>query len=93
VKVLLSGLRHTIYHSNASAFIKSYNSYSLDIFKDLFNSYKQNVIFAKKACHCNKIFQIKTRVILALNHFIPRCAYYNPYFAFRRTGTHPPYFA
>ena len=93
MNALLFGLKNTIYHSNASNFIKNHNRYSLDIFKDLFNSYKQNILFAKKACHCNKIFKIKTRVILALNHFIPRCAYYNPYFAFRRTGTHPPFFS
>jgi len=54
---------------------------------------KRVKLLIKKACHCNKIFLRKTKLILALNHFIPRCAYYNPYFAFRRTGTHPPYFA
>ncbi|MBS4068618.1 MAG: hypothetical protein KGZ62_08460 [Sulfurimonas sp.] len=43
-----------------------------------------------KPCHCNKIFKIKTRLIILLNHFIPRCPYYTTYFAFRRTGVHPP---
>jgi hypothetical protein len=54
---------------------------------------KLKLVVKKKACHCNKIFLRKTKLILALNHFIPRCAYYNPYFAFRRTGTHPPFFS
>ena len=45
----------------------------------------------KKACHCNKIFLRKTKLILSLNHFIPRCPYYCTYFAFRRTGIHPPF--
>jgi hypothetical protein len=26
-----------------------------------------------------------------LNHYIPRCPYYTTYFAFRRTGVHPPF--
>ena len=75
--------------------------HSLDRFKSLslfvkehFNSLvyvKMLKLVVKKACHCNKIFLRKTKLILALNHFIPRCAYYNPYFAFRRTGTHPPF--
>ncbi len=43
-----------------------------------------------KPCHCNKIFKLKTRLILLLNHFIPRCPYYTTCFAFRRTGVHPP---
>jgi len=53
----------------------------------------KDLLFNKKPCHCNKIFLCKTRLILLLNHFIPRCAYYNPYFAFRRTGTHPPFYS
>jgi len=51
------------------------------------------VMLARKACHCNKIFLRRTKLILALNHFIPRCPYYNTYFAFRRTGVHPPIFS
>ncbi|MFA6195173.1 MAG: hypothetical protein WC656_00855 [Sulfurimonas sp.] len=43
-----------------------------------------------KPCHCNSFFKIKTRIILLINHFIPRCAFYTKYFAFRRTGVHPP---
>lgn len=44
-----------------------------------------------KSCHCNKFFKHKTRLILLLNHYIPRCPYYTTYFAFRRTGVHPPF--
>ena len=44
-------------------------------------------------CHCNCFFKRKARLVLLLNHFIPRCPYYNTYFAFRRTGVHPPLFS
>ena len=49
--------------------------------------------FLKKIpiCYCNKIFLKRAKLILALNHFICRCSYYNPYFAFRRSGIHPPF--
>ncbi len=49
------------------------------------------LIIQQKKCHCNAIFKRKTRLILLLNHFIPRCPYYCTYFAFRRTGVHPPF--
>ena len=45
-----------------------------------------------KPCHCNCFFKLKTKVILSYNNYIPRCPYYTTYFAFRRTGTHPPQF-
>lgn len=44
-----------------------------------------------KACHCNCFFKKRIRLILSFNHFIPRCTYYNKYFAFRRSGSHPPF--
>lgn len=44
-----------------------------------------------KPCHCNFFYRLKTILILKINHFIPRCPYYTTYFAFRRTGVHPPY--
>jgi hypothetical protein len=31
--------------------------------------------------------------VLLLNHFIPRCPYYTTFYAFRRTGVHPPLFS
>lgn len=43
-----------------------------------------------KPCYCNIFFALKTRLSLLINHFIPRCPYYTTYFAFRRTGVHPP---
>jgi hypothetical protein len=43
-----------------------------------------------KPCHCNCFFKIRIRLILLLNHFIPRCPYYTVCFAFRRSGVHPP---
>ncbi|RUM62199.1 MAG: hypothetical protein DSZ03_07295 [Sulfurimonas sp.] len=43
-------------------------------------------------CYCNGFYELKTRLALLLNLFIPRCPYYTTYFAFRRTGVHPPLF-
>ena len=43
-----------------------------------------------KPCHCNCYYKLRTRIILKINHFIPRCPYYTTWFAFRRTGVHPP---
>ncbi len=47
---------------------------------------------SQKPCHCNYFYKLKTILMLKINHFIPRCPYYTTYFAFRRTGVHPPYF-
>ena len=43
-----------------------------------------------KPCHCDCVFQLKTKLIVSLFTFIPRCPYYCTFFAFRRTGVHPP---
>ncbi|RXK13642.1 hypothetical protein CP965_05780 [Halarcobacter mediterraneus] len=43
-----------------------------------------------KPCHCDCFFKSKTRLAVALFKFIPRCPYYCKFFAFRRTGVHPP---
>jgi hypothetical protein len=51
----------------------------------------QPILQSAKPCYCNKIFKVRIRLILLLNHFIPRCVYYTVCFAFRRTGVHPPY--
>jgi hypothetical protein len=45
-----------------------------------------------KPCYCNILFKLKTRLSLLLNIFIPRCPFYCKYFAFRRSGVHPPLF-
>ncbi len=71
-----------IINSAVANFLHSY-SVAIELFKKV----------VKKACHCNKIFLRKTRLILMLNHFIPRCPYYCTYFAFRRSGIHPPKFS
>jgi len=47
-------------------------------------------ILQQRVCLCNCFYKRKARLVLLLNHFIPRCPYYNTYFAFRRTGVHPP---
>ncbi|MDD3007808.1 MAG: hypothetical protein RBR70_10795 [Arcobacter sp.] len=46
----------------------------------------------KKPCHCDCVFKRRTALVVALFKFIPRCPYYTTYFAFRRTGVHPPIF-
>ncbi len=48
-------------------------------------------LLEQKPCLCNCFYKRKARLVLLLNHFIPRCPYYNTYFAFRRTGVHPPF--
>ncbi|WP_324170719.1 hypothetical protein [Sulfurimonas sp.] len=47
--------------------------------------------FNSKPCQCNCYYKLKTKVTLLINHFIPRCPFYTVYFAFRRTGVHPPF--
>lgn len=49
-------------------------------------------IIQQKTSNCNCAHRLKAVLSLKLNHFIPRCPYYTTYFAFRRTGVHPPYF-
>ncbi len=47
-------------------------------------------ILNEKPCYCNGFYKLKTKLILLYNIYIPRCSYYTTYFAFRRTGIHPP---
>ncbi|GIT98966.1 hypothetical protein TSL1_17870 [Sulfurovum sp. TSL1] len=61
------------------------------IFSSLFVAGVYSPLAPIKACHCNCFFKLKTRMTLLLNHYIPRCPFYCTYFAFRRTGVHPPF--
>ena len=45
----------------------------------------------KKPCHCDCVFRLRSKLSLKINHFVPRCPFYTTYFAFRRTGVHPPF--
>ena len=56
----------------------------------LFLTFPSSVV-ATKSCHCNGFFRLKTKLALRLHHYIPRCPYYTTFYAFRRTGVHPPY--
>ena len=47
-------------------------------------------LLSAKPCHCDCFFKRKTALAVKLFKFIPRCPYYTTYFAFRRTGVHPP---
>jgi hypothetical protein len=49
-----------------------------------------NSLVNSKPCHCDCFFKRKTALAVRLFRFIPRCPYYTTYFAFRRTGVHPP---
>ena len=60
------------------------------LFLQLFNAVTDSPLVTVKACHCNCYFKLKTKLALLLNHYIPRCPFYCTYFAFRRTGVHPP---
>ncbi|WP_419677830.1 hypothetical protein ACN2EN_10425 [Aliarcobacter lanthieri] len=45
-----------------------------------------------KPCHCDCLFRRKTAIAVRLFKYIPRCPFYCTFFAFRRTGVHPPKF-
>ncbi|OIP54466.1 MAG: hypothetical protein AUK54_06260 [Helicobacteraceae bacterium CG2_30_36_10] len=42
--------------------------------------------------HCDCFYELRTKLTLLINHYIPRCPFYTVCFAFRRTGVHPPLF-
>ena len=48
------------------------------------------VFKTKKACHCNKVFLRRAKLILALSLLVFE-SIYKSYFTFRQTGTHPPF--
>jgi len=51
-----------------------------------------NSLVIKKPCHCDCFFHLRTKIALLINLYIPRCPYYTTYFAFRRSGVHPPFY-
>lgn len=53
----------------------------------------QTQVINSKPCHCNRIFKQRTSLAVHIYKFIPRCPYYNTFFAFRRSGVHPPRFS
>ncbi|MCJ8328007.1 MAG: hypothetical protein MJK08_13010 [Campylobacterales bacterium] len=40
--------------------------------------------------HIENIFNHQVALAIVLFQFIPRCPYYCAFFAFRRSGVHPP---
>ncbi len=54
------------------------------------NLLESPLIVSTKPCACNLFFRLRARLSLLINLFIPRCPFYCKYFAFRRTGVHPP---
>ena len=49
------------------------------------------IVNNSKPCHCHFFLTIKSKLMVLLNQFIPRCSYYTVCFAFRRSGIHPPF--
>jgi len=58
--------------------------------KELFVATALVLFTSQKPCHCNLFFTLKSKLMILLNHYIPRCPFYTVCFAFRRTGVHPP---
>jgi len=48
------------------------------------------ILNTSKPCHCHLFLTLKSKLMVLLNHYIPRCSYYTVCFAFRRSGVHPP---
>ena len=61
-----------------------------DDHEEPFGTLETTCLINDKPCHCNYFYKIKTRLVTSLYHYIPRCPYYCTYFAFRRSGAHPP---
>ena len=68
----------------------SFKDEELDDVDDPPNLLELPLILNAKPCYCNLLFKLKTRLSLLINLFIPRCPFYCKYFAFRRSGVHPP---
>jgi len=69
-----------------------YFFYSKDEFKENESSIRTLDLFSNefKPCLCSCFFNHLAHIMLHIHHYIPRCPYYTTYFAFRRTGVHPP---
>jgi len=85
----------TLYLSNLNKICYNYTKFTKGekmpaLFIRLFNAVADSPLVAVKACHCNCYFKLKTKLALLLHHYIPRCPYYTTFYAFRRTGVHPP---
>ncbi len=74
-----------VYRQSNSTDGEEEDSPPLDEFSSLLINFQDS-----KPCHCNCLFQNKTALAVTLFRFIPRCPYYDTFFAFRRTGVHPP---
>lgn len=48
------------------------------------------ILKSSKYCHCNYFYKLKSILLIKINTYFARCPYYTTYFAFRRTGVHPP---
>ena len=75
---------HSKIHCQISKEKKNLKSFSTEIFE------LHTVNNEFKPCLCNCFFNHLAHIMLNIHHYIPRCPYYTTYFAFRRTGVHPP---
>lgn len=61
-----------------------------ELSKDIELNLISYALINNKPCHCNCFFKRKTALAVRLFRYIPRCPFYCTFFAFRRTGVHPP---
>ena len=52
-----------------------------------------SLLVNNKPCHCDCFFKRRTALAVRLFRYIPRCPFYCTFFAFRRTGVHPPLYS
>lgn len=82
-------------HANEIISKRIFNKYIIGSKDDQTDDPPQDIdIFLEnaKVCRCAKLYKQSVRLTLLLNHFIPRSPYYTTWYAFRRTGVHPPFF-
>ena len=88
---LHSVLTSTKNHINNKLLISNENDEDDEAPPNLIEKLTLCLIQNKKPCHCECIFKKRTALAITLFKFIPRCPFYNAFFAFRRTGIHPPF--
>lgn len=66
----------------------SYKDEEIPILEELLQ--QSCLLQSNTPCHCDCFFKRKTALAVRLFKYIPRCPYYCTFFAFRRTGVHPP---
>ena len=84
---IFTAINHSI---NEKLKISSNNDEEDELSIQLEQSLLSCTLLNNKPCHCECVFKGIAALAVKLFKFIPRCPYYTTYFAFRRTGVHPP---